>query len=66
MTIRIYDARGRLVRSLSDDLWLQGPGAHGYPWDGGGENGLEDSPGLYFVRADGSGRELVLRMAKVR
>ena len=47
--IALYDAAGRLVRSV-----FRGPleaGAHGFHWDGKGASGQTAAAGLYFLRA---------------
>jgi hypothetical protein len=54
--LNIYDARGRLVRRLSDEF--RGAGAHVVRWDGrnGQERGV--SAGIYFGRLIVTGRTL--------
>lgn len=45
--LRIYDGRGRLVRTLAEGS-LSG-GTHALQWDGLDENGKRPAPGIYFV-----------------
>jgi agmatine deiminase len=57
VTLRIYDARGRLVA----DLW-DGPltaGRHHLAWDGAGADGRAQPSGVYLARLQ-TGREQVL------
>jgi hypothetical protein len=46
--LQIFDAAGRLVRSLVDESGT--PGAHTAVWDGNGENGSRVRPGVYHAR----------------
>ncbi|MCK4546159.1 MAG: right-handed parallel beta-helix repeat-containing protein [Candidatus Eisenbacteria sp.] len=48
VTIQVYNAQGRLVRTLLDDT-LQ-PGRHSTVWNGRDGQGVEVSSGTYFVR----------------
>ncbi len=56
VTIRIYDVRGRLIRTLMDARQAAGP--HSMVWDGRSEHGGVVSSGVYFYQItypDGSG-----------
>ena len=46
--LRIYDARGRLVKALEDRVVPAG--RHLVYWDGTAENGYRPRPGVYFAR----------------
>ena len=48
--IRVFDAAGRLVRTLSDGF--QGAGTHTVAWNGRRENGEIVAAGLYYIRMD--------------
>jgi hypothetical protein len=48
VSIAIYDAAGRLVRSLLDGP--VGAGEHSLPWDGRGSSGRGLGTGVYFLR----------------
>jgi hypothetical protein len=48
VTLEIFDAAGRKVRTLVDRV--QEPGEHRVSWDGTGEQGGRVVPGLYLVR----------------
>jgi hypothetical protein len=48
VTLEIFDAAGRKVRVLIDQV--QGPGEHRVSWDGTGDQGGRAVPGLYLVR----------------
>ena len=45
---RVYDLRGRLVRTLRDDAGVAGH--YQLTWDGRGDSGAMASPGLYLFR----------------
>ncbi len=65
-TVRLglYDARGRLVRSLADGTAAAGPSS--YAWDGRLADGSLAAPGLYFARFEAAGRALVRRIVWLR
>jgi len=46
--VRLYDARGRLVKSLDEKTYP--PGRHLVHWDGSAEDGYRPRPGVYFAR----------------
>ncbi len=48
VTIAVYDASGRLVRTLVDDT--RGVGAHQIQWDGRDDAGVTVGSGVYFYR----------------
>ena len=54
--LNIYDARGRLVRRLSDEF--RGAGAHVIQWDGRDDQGQDVSTGIYFSRLMVTGQTL--------
>jgi flagellar hook assembly protein FlgD len=62
VALRIFDASGRLVRTLVDGVLAAGE--HGASWDGRTEEGRAVSPGIYFYafQAEGKGstRKLIL------
>ena len=62
--LEVYDARGRKVRGLVDDI--RTPGNHLATWDGHDDRGLPVGSGLYFVRLSWTGGALVQRAAFVR
>ena len=47
--LRIHDVTGRLVRTVSADLW-QPAGSHTFGWDGRSDGGAEVPAGVYFAR----------------
>jgi hypothetical protein len=62
--LRVYDVRGRLVRSLVDAM--RRPGSYSAEWAGLAEDGRAVAPGIYFIRLDAglehmSKKTLVLR-----
>jgi hypothetical protein len=48
VTLRIYDARGALVRTLKNETFPRG--VHQAVWDGRDDRGLHVATGVYFVR----------------
>lgn len=56
----VYDLNGRRVRRF------RSPVNGGVVWDGRDENGTLVRPGIYFVRAQSSGREAVQRIVLLR
>jgi hypothetical protein len=49
-TIRVFDAAGRLVRTLLDGAVF--PGSHQVAWDGKDQGGRRVPTGMYFVRLE--------------
>jgi hypothetical protein len=54
ITLRIYDASGRVVCTLVDDRLPAGP--HRVAWDGKTDAGLRAASGIYFVKMTVDGR----------
>jgi hypothetical protein len=52
-TLRIYDAQGRLVRTLHQGAFQAGP--HSFTWDGRGDAGEVLSSGVYMARLEIAG-----------
>jgi len=50
VTLRIYDAAGRLVRTLVDEVQPPAPGGIAVPWDGMNNSGNSVASGVYFYR----------------
>ena len=62
--LRIFDAAGRLVRTVSDG---QVPaGSHTRVWDGRDEQGHDVASGIYFYELDVDGRRLSSKLVQVR
>jgi hypothetical protein len=64
VTLRIYDVRGRLVRTLVDAL--QSPGEKWVVWYGRDNRGAGVATGVYFYRMTGPGYEMTKKMVLVR
>jgi hypothetical protein len=65
VTVRIYNASGRLVRTLvTEEMW--GAGRHEESWDGRDSDGREVGAGVYLVRAEGAGRAESGKLAVLR
>jgi hypothetical protein len=65
VTMRIYDARGRSVRTLLDCA-AKHPGRHVVSWDGIGDSGRIVSPGVYFCRMEAGSFRKTQRMVFLR
>jgi len=48
VTLRVYDVKGRLVRTLADETMPQGE--HRMEWDGQDHQGNLAASGVYFLR----------------
>ncbi len=65
VSLRIYDASGREVRSLVSGA-VQEAGRHAFEWDGRDNTGAATATGLYFSRLAADGRSEVKRIARIR
>lgn len=63
VTLAIYDAAGRRVRTLADGMWPAGTQTVG--WDARDRSGRAVPAGLYFARLAADGRVLVRRIASM-
>ncbi len=61
--VTIHDAAGRTVRRFTPRM-LEATGT--LTWDGRSDSGTPAVPGVYFLRMDWDGGELVRRLARVR
>jgi hypothetical protein len=64
VSIRVFDAAGRRVRSLLDAAMPAGP--HDVTWNGRDETGRPVASGIYFYRMEDSERREMRRMFLVR
>jgi hypothetical protein len=62
--LRVFDATGRLVRTLARGLYP--PGRHALTWDGRGNDGHVLSAGIYFLRMRSDQEEACRRIILVR
>jgi len=62
--VRIFNASGRLVRTLVDED--QTPGAHEVTWDGTLEGGKAAASGVYLYRVDALGKSVTKKMIVMR
>jgi endonuclease I len=65
VTLRIYDAGGRVVRSLVSGI-EQEAGRHRFEWDGRDNAGAVTATGLYFGRLEVAGGSDVKRIVQIR
>jgi len=63
-SLRIYDAAGRLVRTLLDGVTPPGPGS--VLWNGRRDDGGQAAVGTYFFRLESGGRVLTRKILLVR
>jgi hypothetical protein len=61
VSLRIYDASGRLVKSIVDDQALNG-GRYNYEWDGRDDAGNRAAAGFYFLKAETPSTTKTVRM----
>jgi flagellar hook assembly protein FlgD len=66
VTLRIFNAGGRLVRTLVQDEAEVLPAVRLIPWDGKDEKGQRVSSGIYYYRLTVSGRDISRRMVVLR
>jgi hypothetical protein len=64
VTLRLYDLRGRLVRTLHDGVLAAG--LHGFDWDGRDDAGQSAGSGVYFYRLRSRGAERTGRCVLVK
>lgn len=64
VSLAVYDAGGRLVRSLLDDAFAAG--SHASRWDGRDDSGQRVAAGVYFARLTTSEGERVRKMIRIR
>lgn len=64
VTLRVYDVRGRLVRTLVNAE--KGPATHTLSWDGRDANGLPVAAGIYFYRLKAGAFTQTKKMVVVR
>ncbi|HLA40096.1 MAG TPA: FlgD immunoglobulin-like domain containing protein, partial [Candidatus Glassbacteria bacterium] len=63
-TIRVYNLRGALVRTLVDGT--EWPGRHSVQWDGKSDAGRDLPSGVYFYRMTAPGRTFTRKMVLLR
>ncbi|HET9950285.1 MAG TPA: S8 family serine peptidase [Candidatus Eisenbacteria bacterium] len=61
--VALYDASGRLVRTLAQGDFPAGP--HFLAWDGRGDRGARLPAAVYFVRLEGRGRPVTSKVVLV-
>jgi C1A family cysteine protease len=64
VSIRIFDAQGRVTRELVD--MSAGAGYHSVLWDGRSDSGSVAAPGVYFVRLDAGTVGLTCKLVLAR
>jgi len=66
VTLRLFDARGRLVRTLLENHATVVPGSSSVPWDGTDANGRLVSSGIYYYQIEAMDRRVAKRLVVVR
>jgi len=64
-SLAIYDAQGRLVRTLLEERGKPA-GEYAVEWDGGDTRGVRLRPGVYLARLQAAGRSLVQKVLLVQ
>jgi len=64
LSIKIYNVRGELVKTLIDDVIAAGPGY--VTWDGTDKNGAVVASGVYFYESKAFGETKVQKMALLK
>jgi hypothetical protein len=62
--LRVYDAAGRMLRTLVDQV--QGEGPHTVTWDGRGDAGKPMASGIYFYRLETADEIQTKRMVLIK
>jgi hypothetical protein len=62
--LRVFDVRGRAVRTLARGTLAAGP--HAIAWDGRDARGARVSAGIYFVRLESGGASGTCRVARMQ
>ena len=63
-TLRVFDVRGRLIRTLIDGTLPAGGGTS--RWDGKDQHGVGVPSGVYFYRLDAAGKRLTQKLTVLR
>jgi hypothetical protein len=63
LSAEVFDARGRLVRSLHAGVMEAGP--HTLRWDGSAESGLPASAGVYWIRVAAQGMQKSVKLVVI-
>lgn len=66
VNLRLFDARGRLVRTLLENHASVVPGNCSVPWDGADRNGRLVPSGIYYYQIEAMGRRESKRLVVVR
>jgi hypothetical protein len=64
VTLQVYDASGRRVRTIENGV--QGAGSHEASWDGRDEEGRPVAPGLYILRLASGDEAQAIKLLRVR
>ncbi len=64
VALNVYDAAGRLVRQLENDV--MGAGSHLSVWDGRDDRGEQVAAGVYFARMQSAGFDDAVKMVLVK
>lgn len=64
LSVRIFNVRGELVRTLTDEAWSAG--THSLTWHGSDDRGLSVASGLYFLHFNTSSMNDVRKIALMK
>lgn len=64
VSIRIYDSKGELVKTLADKYY--GTGSHSLIWNGTNENGVRAASGPYFYQINSNDRNAAKKMMLIK
>jgi len=64
VSLRVFDATGRVIRTLQQSVLP--PGGHAARWDGQTAHGTTVTPGIYFLELKAEGQRLTRRLVMLR
>jgi flagellar hook assembly protein FlgD len=64
VSLRIFDATGRLARTLVEGVRLAGE--HEFTWDGADDRGRDLPSGMYFYTLEAGGERITRRMVLLK
>ncbi len=65
-SVRVFDAQGRLTRTLLEGEWGPGPARGTATWTGTDENGRPVSSGVYFIRLESKAHDSSVKAVLIK